>query len=379
LDPEWETSKKNKKKRRICNSEDSDETIASGVCHVPTDLQYMEMRLFAHNWESVHMETWLLQIILSEFLDVPTSMETGYPGSQMNFYHPFRVKDGGNHLDSTSLAIAAEFGDCLSLPEHNRAPDAATYNTTGDDTYQPCAHMVTEIWSTQTAWDMAKIEGIIEAPQGLGVLGEEGWFVPKYTAQKDPSILSYLGIQGSQNRQKLADMFLRPTTWSNYCEQVSPNNCSEPDEVALRAPMDDWEGGKYFVADGVYTGHFRATEENNCELFPNNCTGHIADYPCGWTSSVIQQAHHLEIAVASSGPDAGARGYSYESLVEIWHSANWTKSDVILYWWTPDGLVDVYEGTDAEFTRISLPKPTQKCLGRWAGAASFGVEFHLAH
>jgi hypothetical protein len=358
LDPEWDV-------RRTCNSEDSDQDIASGdVCRVPTDLQYMEMRLFTFNWESVHLENWLLQIILSEFLDVPTSLETGVPGSQMNFYHPFRVKDGGSNLDRRSLGIAADYGDCLKIPEDKRAPDAPLHNLTGDNTYQPCAHMATEIWSVEDARNMARDDGIIEAPQGLGVLGEEGWFVPQFTAKKDPSLLSYLGLQGPVNQRKLADMFLRPTTWAHYCQQVSKNNCSNPDEIATRPPVDDWESGRYFTEDEVYTGYFRSTNENDCDLFPSNCTGHIADYPCGWTSYVTSQTHYLGIAVASSGPEPGSKGYAYDSLVEIWHAANWTKSDVIFYWWTPDALVDLFEGTDAEFTRISLPKPTQQCEGK---------------
>ncbi|KAG7344866.1 7 transmembrane sweet-taste receptor of 3 GCPR-domain containing protein [Nitzschia inconspicua] len=357
LDPEWDSQE-----RRVCNSEDTAETISTGACQVPTDLQYMETRIFAYNWESANLETWLLQIILSEFLNVPTSVETGVPGTQMNFYHPFRAMDGGSTSDFPSLANAAEYGDCLSIPEPQRSPDATPHNNTGDETYQPCAHIAPEIWSAETARKMANDDGIIEAPQGLGVLGEEGWYIPKYTAVKDLTLLSYLGLQGPENQRKLANTFLRPTTWSDYCFQVSPNNCSEPDGVATRAPNDETEAGRYFTYNDDFTGHFRATEENDCDLFPENCTGHIADYPCGWSSSVTQQAHHLGIAVASNGPEGGARGYHYDSLLEIWHAANWTKSDVIIYWWSPDSLMDKFEGTDAAFMRISLPKPTQKCV-----------------
>ena len=41
--------------------------------------------------------------------------------------------------------------------------------------------------------------------------------------------------------------------------------------------MDDVEGGRYHVG-GEYMGHFRATEKNNCDMNPTNCTGHVADF-----------------------------------------------------------------------------------------------------
>jgi len=97
--------------------------------------------------------------------------------------------------------------------------------------------------------------------------------------------MSYFGLQGEENRQKLADLCLRPTTWKQYCEEVSPSNCTIPDETAQRAPEVEDEEDRMFV-DGLYTGHFRKTEENDCETYPHNCTGHIADYPCGWSVSL---------------------------------------------------------------------------------------------
>jgi hypothetical protein len=49
-------------------------------------------------------------------------------------------------------------------------------------------------------------------------------------------------------------------------------------------------------------------------------------------------------------------------MVEIWKAANTTKSNVIMYWWTPELLFESFVGTDAEFTRITLPNPTQTCV-----------------
>ena len=96
-------------------------------------------------------------------------------------------------------------------------------------------------------------------------------------------------MMGEKNKQKLASTFLRPTNWKDYCLHVSNNNCSVDDGAAIRAPRDESEENMHFL-QSIYRGHFRATEKNNC-------TGHIVDVPCGWTTYVSQQAYHLDIAV----------------------------------------------------------------------------------
>lgn len=87
---------------------------------------------------------------------------------------------------------------------------------------------------------------------------------------------SYLGLQGEENRRKLAETFKRPTTWGDYCQLVSINNCSTPDDVAQRAPIDAKEMDCMYMK-GFYTGYFRYTDENNCTKNPTTCTGHIAE------------------------------------------------------------------------------------------------------
>lgn len=135
-----------------------------------------------------------------------------------------------------------------------------------------------EVWSTnQPKVQELVTRKIVFPPQSLGVLGVEGIFVTKHSVEKDPTLASYLGLQ--DDRRKLANEFLRPTTFKDYCDIVSPINCTEGDGVAERYP-DESEYNRFFV-EGVYTGHFRPTDENDCDLYPNNCTGHIADYPCG--------------------------------------------------------------------------------------------------
>lgn len=211
----------------------------------------------------------------------------------------------------------------------------------------------------QDAWKAAEAE-IVEPPQGLGVLGQEGWFIPKFTAERDASLLSYIGMQGEENRRKMAERFLRPTSWQEYCQEVSDNNCETPDSVATRAPLGEDENTRYFVSD-TYTGHFRATEKNDCDTWPLNCTGHIVDYPCGCASFVEQIAYHLDIALDGDGKEKGSGGYTYPQMTDIWYAANYTKSDVVMMWWSPDLLYQTFSRTEAEFHRVSLPPPTQEC------------------
>ena len=350
------------KKLRVCNSDDPSTAAAQGLCRYPFPVDAFEIRLFTQNWDSAMFEAWLLQIILSELLDIPTTVETGRPDSHKNFYHPTSALDGSTSNDLLSLSGGYEHGDCRLLREHNQK-DA--------DAYISCAHIVTEVWDTGLATTQDYVHGgILEPPQALGVLGQEGWYIPKFLAEKDPALLSYLGLQGEVNRQKLADTFKRPTTWGDYCAFVSPNNCTIPDATAHRAPANDWEQYRMFDEEsGSYFGHFRRTEKNDCSTFPLNCTGHIADYPCGWSSYTEAQAYHLNIALEGDGDEPYSKGYSYSQLREIWLAANATKENTIIQWWSPDTLYQTFQGTDAEFVRVSMPSPTQECLRNriWPG------------
>jgi len=274
-------------KMRVCNSDDPPDASRWGHCRLPSYPQD-EIRLLNAGWESVVFENWILQILLSELNDVPTSIELGdFSDSKVNFYDP----GAGFSLDGPDVYEAlgnAYNRTCSWSSNGNKKSESVAF-------YQPCAHFVPESWGARKAKARSLVqEGVLEQPQALGVLGQEGWFMPLFTAQRDPSLLSYLGLQGESNRRKLAERFLRPTTWEDYCEQVSPDGCRTPDSVAQRAPLaapddNDDEHGEYdrMFVEGLYTGHFRATEENDCDLHPTNCTGFFADYPCGWRSKFV--------------------------------------------------------------------------------------------
>lgn len=169
-----------------------------------------------------------------------------------------------------------------------------------------------------------------------------------------------VGLAGELNRKKLSERFLRPTSWNDYCTEVSSSNCQVDDGIASRPPVSQTEEESFFAA-GSYTGYFRATDKNNCDLNPHSCTGHFADYPCYFSGSVEQTAYHLNIALESDG-EGTTNGYTYSQMTQIWDAANATKSDVMMIWWESEALYQSYLGTDAEFTKIVLPPPTQTCL-----------------
>ena len=347
--------------RRVCSTRtdrDFPEAIAAGLCRPPLFAEHnMEIRIGSGNWDSATALGWLTQIILSEILGVPTSMEANVFNESRDFYDPYGRVSYTRSIGPKAVAQAADApsGDCRNI-----VYDPTQYDPTKPETaYKGCAHYMPETWGFWKEYIID--EQKVEPPQGIGVLGYEHWFVTQFTAQEFPQVVSHHGLTGEQNREFLASTFKRPTTWKDYCEEISNDYCATPDNVAQRPPKDGDEGGRYFV-QGLYKGHFRATDRNDCIKHPDTCTGSIIDWPCGWHSYVSAQTHHLEIALQSDGPHAGSQGYNYESLVEIWFAANATKSDVMMMWWQPDSLPQLFRGTDAEMISVKLPSPTQQCI-----------------
>ncbi|CAB9513019.1 expressed unknown protein [Seminavis robusta] len=349
------------KKQRVCNSEDPPDAVQQGICRQsPFQDHYMEIRIFCQDWESVLIETWVLQIILSEIMNVPTTVETGFFDTTVNFYDPQgrydyayqTLLDVFHSTYRPSMERGHELGDCRSARKDTR------------EDYQECAHVVPEICASEESSVLADYvyRGIFDAPTGLGALGMESWFIPKFTAERDPTLTSYLGMAGEHNRRKMAEMFKRPVNWKTYCEEVSTTQCTGNDPVAARAPSTEEEGERYFF-EGVYTGYFMATEKNDCSRDNGTtCTGHILDYPCSWPAFVWEQTQALNIALESNGPQPGNGGYPLQQMDDIWRAANATKNNVIMQWWTPQALHQLFHGSDAEFTKVMLPTPTEECL-----------------
>ena len=337
-------------KLRVCNSEDAPDAAERGFCKMPQlGLDYMEIRIATQNWESAFFEAWMIQILLSEFLDVPTTLETGTPNASLNFYDPSSPFQYGLSSDYDSLRKSVEVQDCRLV---SKDPNS----------YTACAHLIPEVWNGELVANEASLlqEGIIEEPTGLGAVGEQNWYLPRFTLERDPTLSTYLGLRGEKNRRKLAATFLRPTSWKDYCDLVSTVQCRTDDGIARRPPQNETENVRMFV-EGLYIGHFRKTEKNDCDKYPTNCTGHIVDYPCGWASYVKAQAYWNHIALEGDGPEASG-GYPYAQILEIWQAANATKSNVVMYFWNPSTLYQSFIGTDAEFEKISLPPPTEDCV-----------------
>jgi hypothetical protein len=230
--------------------------------------------------------------------------------------------------DWSCLERAKEFGDCTLVTSLNQ--------NASDEDYACCSHFVPEVWDTDNLGEVGAT-GVIDRLSAMGTIGEEFWFVPKFTAQSDPTLTNYIGLAGEENRQKLADRFKRPVRWGTYCLEVSTTNCTAPDNVAARAPQSREEANSFFNHPN-FTGYFRKTYKNDCVLNPFNCTGTVIDYPCGWTSYVIPQIYHLGIALDTDGREAGSGGYTYEEMVQIFYASNYTKSDIISFWWTPEAV-----------------------------------------
>ena len=203
------------------------------------------------NWESPWLFNWVIQILLSELLDVPTSTETGKYTEKMNFYDPESHFEYGTNGDLEALTASYEVGGDCSLLDN-----------TGEEGYVGCAHFTPEVWETEVERVQTLIrQGILEPSEGLGVLGQEAWYMPKRLAEEDPSLLSYLGLMGEKNRRKLAETFPRPVTWKIYCDEVSASNCTMDDGAAARYPEEN-EYDRMYV-EGLYIGHFRKTEKND--------------------------------------------------------------------------------------------------------------------
>lgn len=346
---------------RVCNSDDGTKTDARDVVDknenddgksssfcIANEFDYFEIRIHNANWESSIFVSWIMQIMLMEVLKVPVTIG---------------VKSGLTNISS--------FYSPVNTLEYSNEPypwDALTHSVDCDATDQHCIHVMPEVWNGQESkWISMMEDGIIEPVDGCGQVGKLGWFVPGSTAKRDDSLVSYYGLQGERNRAKLAQAFKRPTTWLEYCEEVSINNCTTPDETAKHYPETQAEAGKYFQ-EGEFQGYFRMLPENNCEEFPKTCTGYIVGPICTWSTNVEAQLYWNDIVgLNPDGPSKANKGYEYYSQIEIWRAANATKSDVMMWWWQPEALVEEFSSTDYSFQQIILPTVTDVCSEKRIG------------
>jgi hypothetical protein len=281
---------------------------------------YTEIRIHHSNWESSIFYAWLLQILLSERLGVPVTIGMG-PDTSLNSFYSEQ-----NTLQYSPVVYPFE-----ALEEANRVGGDCKLSD------KECVHVFPEVWNgAAKSYTEALLQGHIDPTEGDGQVGKISWYVPALTAQRHKELVSHHGLSGEDtSREKLAEVFKRPTTWKEYCDEVSTTQCAQLDDVASRYPEPE-EETSYFAGEGVYIGHFRATEENDCVANPDTCTGHIVAPPCTWSSFIDSQSYWNNIAVSSSGPNDPDGSYSYGSMIQIYQAANATKSDVLIWWWTPE-------------------------------------------
>ena len=261
---EEEASKYMASAKRICNSDDQND--ATDCTQQDPRLNYLEIRIAPGNWESTMFFAWLMQILLSEFLGVPSTIETSGAGPLSFYDKDNTLSYPGPTYPFEALEAANKFaGNCTSSPD-----DVA------------CAHVLPELWDGETTIIReAQRKGTIEPTQGCGYYGKIGWYIPIFLAEKNPAIISYFGFAGEENRQLLAETFKRPLTWQEYCDRVGSLGCNESDPVAKQQPSDTIEGSRYFVSN-IYQGYFDDQHsKNDCVANPTTCTGHMVVGGCG--------------------------------------------------------------------------------------------------
>jgi 7 transmembrane sweet-taste receptor of 3 GCPR len=324
--------------KRTCNSKDR----TREDCEQPA-LPYHEIRVHNAPWEAAVLYSWIIQIFLSEFLQVPSTVGLNSEDTRhASFYAP--------NMEMLYSVKTTPWEELITANEMEGRCEL---------TDKDCVHVLPEIWSSQEKlWNEYLKDGHIDQPSGNGQVGKASWYIPVHTAKQYPDLLSYHGLTGQ--REKLASIFNRPTSWGDYCESYSPTNCTMDDGIALRLPADKDESSRYFQ-DGFYTGFFRPTEKNDCSLNPDTCSGHIVDSACDWDSDAFVQAYWNDIPLESDGPLPENNGYLYEQMIEVWRAANATQSHVVMFWWTGDPSIEEFRDTPFQFQPILLPEPTAEC------------------
>ncbi|KAL3909860.1 MAG: hypothetical protein SGILL_007919, partial [Bacillariaceae sp.] len=340
---------------RICNSDDfrseeiehddeNENTVAlptRDFC-IPQDFDfdYPEIRIHNGNWESSIFLSWILQIILMEVLQVPATV--------------------GLTTNTTAKSSFYAVENTLEYSAEAYPFDALQNGVNCEMKQEPCIQVMPEIWNGQQhEWNRAIQAGFMEPVEGNGAVGKGSIFIPKFAAQKDPTLVSVYGLQGEDNRHKLAETFRKPLTWLEYCRDVSPTKCDD-DPVAAFYPSTK-EQEQHYHHPQFYPGYFHSPPASNCVENPTNCTGFIVQPPCSWSTNVDAQLYWNEILLTPDGPVQPNGGYEYKSIVEIWRAANATRSPVMMWYWAPDALVEQFRDGDGAFQQLLLPEATETC------------------
>uniref|UniRef100_A0A7S3P7Q2 G-protein coupled receptors family 3 profile domain-containing protein n=1 Tax=Amphora coffeiformis TaxID=265554 RepID=A0A7S3P7Q2_9STRA len=331
---------------RVCGSQDPPNAAERGLCR-PSPLGYTEVRMESNNDESTLFTTWILQVLLSEMLDVPVSIETSFFEYVTNFYDEHMRVEWGWANDERAVHTSSQVKDCVPL-------------TQTLENYTACAHVIPFTFGSFRWTPPFVANRTYEPTQSAGLLGEEGWYVPRWTQDEYPELGYWKSYSGQQNRHKIAGIFKRPITWVQYCDWISNTTCATADDIVTAGYPQRADYWKFHVP-GKFQGFFIDTEENNCTKYPTTCTGDFVDMPCGWSSYAEPALHHLNISLRGYGANGPPKGYWASQMYEIWHAANATRNHVIMQYFRPSLLYSEFMDTDFEMTRVDLPATTLQC------------------
>jgi len=282
---------------RVCNSDDA--TIIENSDCVKPIFPYDEVRIASGNWESSILVGWVYQILLSEVFGVPVTIETGSFDEGYGEISK-RQHDGSFYDTESRFDYPDQVYPVDQLVEADRVGGDCSL------TNKPCAHILPEVWegATNSEITSAQEKGSVLSIESNGILGQVGYYIPSYTAERHRSFTSFYGLRGDENRVKLADTFKEPTTWVDFCELVHLTNCTFTDEEGMPKrwyPKTAKERDSYFVPD-LYAGHFRVTDRTNCTKNPDTCKGNLIGPRCNWSTYVDSQMYWNKIGLRGTVP-----------------------------------------------------------------------------
>ena len=82
-------------------------------------------------------QAWILQIILSELMGVPSTIETGEKDQSLEFYNIDSAMGDGGAFHYHALRMGNEVVDCTLVKDNSE--------------YTACAHIMSEIWDDRIA------------------------------------------------------------------------------------------------------------------------------------------------------------------------------------------------------------------------------------
>ena len=123
---------------RLCNSDDEISERTKQWCRKPDFFAYDEVRIAPSNWESAVLLSWVYQILLTEVLEVPATMEHG---------DGIRGKGSFYDRDNAFVFPASAFEKII----HTTLWKSDELDGDCSKSIEPCAHILPDVWSSGTA------------------------------------------------------------------------------------------------------------------------------------------------------------------------------------------------------------------------------------